>query len=126
MDKSLHILIRALFGAVLVLSLATLGVAAVVGSDAPVWVRGTIVAVIAVVLLLLARRAAAGSRGAYRRMLIMSTVAPIAVAVIVVLPHDGFPAWMKIEQSVVGLLLLGAAVLAGRRDVRQAYRSHGD
>ncbi len=126
MDKNLHSRIRALFAAVLALSVATLVVAAVVGSDAPVWVRGTIVAVIAVVLLLLAKRAAAGSRGAYRRMLIMTTVAPIAVVVIVALPHDGFPVWMKIEQSVVGLLLLGAAVLAGRRDVRQAYRSHAN
>lgn len=126
MDKNLYAQLRTLFAAVLVLSVATLVVAAVVGSDTPVWVRGTIVAVIAVVLLLLAGRAAAGSRGAYRRMLIMSIVAPIAVIVIVALPHDGFPAWMKIEQSVVGLLLLGAAVLAGRRDVRQAYRSHAD
>lgn len=123
MDNKLLSRIRALFGVVLVLSVATLVVAAVVGSESPVWVRGTIVAVIAVILLLLAGRAAAGSRGAYKRMLIMTTVAPIAVAVIVALPHDGFPVWMKIEQTVVGLLLLAAAVLAGRRGVRQAYRT---
>ena len=123
MDNKLRVRLLSLFGAVLVLSAATLVVAAVVGSKAPVWIRGTIVAVIAVVLVLLANRAAAGSRGAYKRMLIMTIVAPIAVVAIVAIPYDGFPLWMKVEQSVVGLLLLGAAVLAGRRGVRQAYRT---
>src|SRR4051812_1963308 len=101
MDKKLHGRVRAAFAAVLALSIATLVVAAIVGSSAAVWVRGTIVVVIAAVLIALARRAFRGSRGAYRRMLIMSTVAPLAIVVIVALPHDGFPVWMKMEQTVV-------------------------
>jgi hypothetical protein len=55
-------------------------------------------------------------------MRLMTTIAPVGVAVIVALPHDGFPLWMKIEQAVVGVLLLSAAVMVGRTNVRQAYR----
>jgi hypothetical protein len=121
MDNELYARLRALFGIVLVLSLATLATAAVIGSNSQVWVRGTIVAVIAVLLLVLARRAHAGSRGAYIRMRVMSTVAPIAVLAIVAIPHDGFPGWMKVEQGVVGALLAAAAVLLGRRSVRAAF-----
>jgi hypothetical protein len=125
MDNVLYVRVRALFGTVLVISLVTLGLAALVGGNAAVWIRGTIVAAIAALLILLARQAFHGSRGAYLRMRLMSTVAPIAIVVIIALPHDGFPVWMKIEQAVVGVLLLAVAIMVGRRAVRQAYAKHG-
>lgn len=121
MDNAAYGRVRALFATVLLLSIATLGAAAIIGAQAPVWVRSAIVTVIAVVLLVLARRAYRGSRAAYLRMRLMTTIAPVGVAVIVALPHDGFPAWMKIEQAVVGVLLLAAAVIVGRIAVRRAY-----
>ncbi|MEV5709842.1 hypothetical protein [Actinoallomurus sp. NPDC052274] len=121
MDKKLYESIRALFVTVLVISITTLGVAAIIGGSAAVWIRGTIVVVIAVLLIALARRSHHGSRAAYRRMRLMSTVAPVAIVVIVALPHDGFPAWMKVEQAVVGLLLAVVAVLVSRKAVRRAY-----
>ncbi|WP_269857099.1 hypothetical protein [Streptomyces sp. RPT161] len=125
MDNGLYRRIRALFAAVLVLSVATLGIAALIGGNAAVWVRSGIVTAIATVLIALARRAFGGSRAAYLRMRLMSTVAPLAIVIIVALPHDGFPAWMKVEQAVVGVLLLAVAVMVGRKAVRQAYPKAG-
>lgn len=125
MDNTTYGRVRALFGAVLVISVATLGVAAVVGGNAAVWVRGAIVVAIAALLVDAARRAVRGSRAGYLRMALMTSAAPLAIAVIVALPDDGFPVWMKGEQAVVGLLLLAAAVLVDRRSVRSAYAKGG-
>ncbi|MGW8374943.1 hypothetical protein [Streptomyces sp. ODS28] len=122
MDNSVYVRLRALFLAVLALSLAALGVAAVLGGSDAVWVRGVIVTVLAGVLVALARRAFLGSRGAYLRMRIMTAAGPVAAAALVALPHDGFPGWMKAEQAVIGILLAAAAVVLGRADVRRAYR----
>ncbi|MCO5998100.1 hypothetical protein [Actinoallomurus rhizosphaericola] len=126
MDKKLYARVRLLFGAVLVLSIATLGVAALTGGGAAVWIRGLIVVAIAVLLLAAARRTYDGSRAAYRRMRVMSTVAPAAIVVIVALPHDGFPVWMKVEQAAVGLLLAVVAVAVSRKTVRRAYSRSGE
>ncbi|MFE7466636.1 hypothetical protein ACFU6R_21390 [Streptomyces sp. NPDC057499] len=125
MDNELYRRVRALFVAVLVVSVATLGTAALVGANAAVWVRGVIVVVISALLITLAARAFRGSRAAYLRMRVMSTVAPVAIVVIVALPHDGFPVWVKVEQSVIGLLLAASAVMVGRKDVRRAYPRTG-
>jgi hypothetical protein len=122
MPNHFYTRIRGLFIAVFAISVATLGAAAAVGANTTVWVRGAIVTAIAAILVASARRAFAGSRGAYLRMRLMTAIAPVAVVVIVALPHDGFPAWMKAEQVVVGLLLAGAAVMLNRVAVRRAYR----
>ena len=114
MDNKAYVRVRALFAAVLVLSVGTLVTAGVVGGNGAVWVRGVVITVLAALLILLARRAFQGSRGAFRRMRIMSIAAPIAIVVIVALPHDGFPMWMKAEQAVVGLLFV-AVLLTLRR-----------
>ncbi|MFG2004966.1 hypothetical protein ACGFNU_38060 [Spirillospora sp. NPDC048911] len=122
MDNKLYERVRALFGAVLAISIATLGVAALIGGNAAVWVRGAIATVLAALLIVLARRAFHGNRRAYLRMRLMSTVAPAAIVVIVALPHDGFPVWMKGEQAAVGLLLALAAIMVSRKPVRRAYQ----
>jgi xanthine/uracil permease len=122
-DNELYVLIRRLFGAVTILSLLTLGIAAVVGGSFTVWVRGIIVLVIGTLLIRFAGRAYNGSRGAYRRMRLMASIAPIAIVAIIAIPHDGFPAWVKVEQALVGILLATAATMLARDRVRRAYRT---
>ncbi|MES9511951.1 hypothetical protein ABWJ92_37125 [Streptomyces sp. NPDC000609] len=125
MDNNLYGRVRALFVTVLAISIATLGIAALIGGNAAVWIRSIIVTAIAAVLISLAGKASRGSRAAYLRMRLMSTVAPLAIMIIIALPHDGFPIWMKVDQAVVGVLLLAVAVMVGRKDVRQAYPKAG-
>ncbi|WP_329194121.1 hypothetical protein [Streptomyces sp. NBC_01435] len=125
MDNKLYGRVRALFVAVLAISIATLGIAALIGGNAAVWIRSIIVTAIAAVLISLAGKASRGSRAAYLRMRLMSTVAPLAIVIIIALPHDGFPVWVKTEQAVVGVLLLAVAVRVGRKDVRHAYPKAG-
>lgn len=127
MDKVIHMdnktftQIRTLFGLVLTLSLVTLGITATVNASTAMWVRGGIVTAVAVLLLVFAGRARRGHRGAYRRIRFMTAIAPLGVAAIVAIPHDGFPLWMKAEQAAIGVLLLAAAVLLNRRSVRRAF-----
>jgi hypothetical protein len=125
MDNQLYVLMRQLFAAVTMLSLLTLGIAVVVGGSSTVWIRGIIVVVIGALLTRFAGQAYRGSRGAYRRMRHMTTIAPIAIVAIVAIPHDGFPAWMKIEQALVGILLATAATMLARSRARRAYRAAG-
>ncbi|GAB7183867.1 hypothetical protein ATKI12_3698 [Kitasatospora sp. Ki12] len=85
-----------------------------------VWVRGTIVVISAAVTLLLTDRAARGSRGAFRRLRIVSAVMLAAIATIIVLPGV-FPVWMKVEQGLCGLALLGVAVPVNGRRLRTLF-----
>lgn len=117
--------VKRLVGCYLALSVLTLGAIALLRDDASavndaVWTRGTIVVVSAVLTFVFAVRAARGSRGAYRRLRIVSAVMVVAVAVIVALPGT-FPLWMKIEQSVCGVLLLGVVVLVNGRRLRSLF-----
>ncbi|MBD0671385.1 hypothetical protein [Streptomyces sp. CBMA156] len=85
-----------------------------------VLVRGTIVVASAALTLLLTVRAANGSRGAFRRLRIISAVMIVAIAAIVALPGT-FPAWMKAEQAVCGLALLGVAAVVNGRHLRSLF-----
>ncbi|MFJ4184326.1 hypothetical protein [Kitasatospora sp. NPDC089509] len=85
-----------------------------------VWVRGTLVLVGAAVTLLLTVRAARGSRGAFRRLRIVSGVMLVAIAVIIAVPGM-FPLWMKIEQGCCGLALLGVALVINGRQLRTLF-----
>ena len=85
-----------------------------------VWVRGTIVAVTSLFTWLFATRAAQGSRRAYLRLRIISVVLVVAIATIIALPGV-FPVWMKIEQGVCGLVLLGVVVLVNGTGARSAF-----
>ena len=51
---------------------------------------------------------------------IVSIVTTVAIVVIVVLPGT-FPAWLKVEQSVCGVLMLGVALLANGRTARSRF-----
>jgi hypothetical protein len=82
--------------------------------DGAVWSRCSIVLAGAIVLLLLTVGAARGSRTAWIRVRIISTVVVAAVVVVVSIP--GFlPPWVRIEQGVCGGLVLPVAILVNLR-----------
>ena len=88
--------------------------------NSAVWTRAIIVLVTAVLMARFTARAAGGSRGAYRRLRIVSIVATVAIVVIVALPGT-FPVWMRIEQGVCGLVMLKIALAANGRHLRQTF-----
>ncbi|AEA25377.1 hypothetical protein ACFQ34_30430 [Pseudonocardia benzenivorans] len=83
-----------------------------------VWIRGVIVAASAVLTFAFARRAAAGSRRALLRLRLVTAIMVVAIVVVVAVP-GAFPVWLKIEQVVCGVLLLGIAMIADVPGVRQ-------
>jgi|1186.fasta_scaffold557559_1 hypothetical protein len=85
-----------------------------------VWTRGTIVVASAVLTFLFARRAAQGSRKGFLRLRIVSAVMLVAIVVIIALPGT-FPLWMKAEQAVCGLLLLGVALIVNGKHLRSVF-----
>ena len=107
------------------ISLCTL-VAIVLLRDKPdlvtdaVWIRGMIVAATSLLMLSFATGTARGSSRSYLRLRIASGIMLIAIAVIIALP-GGFPPWMKIEQGVCGLLLLGVVAVVNGRRIRSAF-----
>lgn len=118
---------KVLAGGYLGLSVLTLVVAFVLRDNADevnptVWVRGTIVVASAVLTLRFLVSAARGARRSYLRLRIISLVMPVAIAVIIALPGL-IPPWMKIEQAMCGVLLLGVALIANRDQVRVLFRT---
>ncbi|HEY3687873.1 MAG TPA: hypothetical protein VGL93_32850 [Streptosporangiaceae bacterium] len=117
--------LKVLLGAFLALSVLNLLTAYLLRDDAgevndAVWIRGTFVLASAVTLLMITLRVARGSRPAYRRARIISVVVLVAIAVVASWPGL-LPVWMRVEQVVCGLLLLGVvAVLFGPR-LRAAF-----
>jgi hypothetical protein len=104
-------------------AISVLAVVAIVlmgNQSSSVWIHGIAVAASAVGALVAAHLASRGSRGAYRRLQILSVVVVVAIAVFIALP-DGFPLWMKAEQGVAGLLMAGVAVLANSSQVRSLF-----
>ncbi|MFB9834581.1 hypothetical protein [Actinoallomurus acaciae] len=117
--------VKLLVGGYLLLSLVTF-VAIVLLRDhhsvvtAAVWVRGTIVALTSLLMFSFAARAARGSRGAFLRLRIASAVMVVAIVVIIALPGT-FPMWLRLEQGVCGLLLLGVVALVHGRRLRSLF-----
>lgn len=87
-----------------------------------VWVRGTIVVASSALMFLFVVRIARGSRAAWRRVRILAAIMVVAIAAIVALPGP-FPAWMKIDQVVCGLILLGVNVLVNGAHMRARFAS---
>ncbi|MFD7153326.1 hypothetical protein ACFV9C_01935 [Kribbella sp. NPDC059898] len=85
-----------------------------------VWVRGTIVVGSSLLTFLFARSAAKGSHRGYLRLRIVSAVMLVAIAVIIALPGT-FPLWMKGEQAVCGLLLLGVTLVVNSKHLRSVF-----
>jgi hypothetical protein len=119
--RSLTLLVAGYLG----LSVLTLVAAALLDADPElvtdaVWVRGTIVVISAAVMAASTRRAARGSRRAFRRVRILAAAMVVAIIVIIAVPGS-FPTWMKLEQAVCGLLLVGVVALTGGRRLRSVF-----
>ncbi|MGI5340461.1 hypothetical protein ACQEVS_25230 [Streptomyces sp. CA-181903] len=117
--------VKVLVGGYVVLSVLTLVAIALLRDDADavnsaVWVRAGIVVASALFTRAFAVRAARGSRGAYRRLRVVSGVMVIAIIVIVALPGT-FPLWLKTEQAVCGLLLSGVVLIVNGRHLRALF-----
>ncbi|RAG86040.1 hypothetical protein DN069_08465 [Streptacidiphilus pinicola] len=119
--RSLRTLVTAYAG----LSVATLGVAYLLRGHtalvtSTVWIRGGIVALASLLMLSFVVRSARGHRGAFRRLRITSALMLVAIAVIASLP--GFlPVWMRVEQALCGVLLLGVVAIANGRHLRGVF-----
>ncbi|MBL7486965.1 hypothetical protein I6A60_34260 [Frankia sp. AgB1.9] len=117
--------VRLLTGGYLTLSVLTMAAVVLLRGHpslvtGAVWTRTTIVTVSALLTFAFAAGTARGSRGAFRRLRIVSTVMVIAIVVIVAIPGD-FPMWLKIEQGACGLLLLGVVRLVRGRHLRGLF-----
>ena len=88
--------------------------------NSAVWTHGIVVVASALLTYMLTVRASAGARRPYLRLRIISIVMPAAMVVIIALPGT-FPLWMKIEQGVCGLLLIGVAFLVNGKHLRSSF-----
>ncbi|MFF0266092.1 hypothetical protein [Kribbella sp. NPDC004536] len=88
--------------------------------NSAVWVRGTIVVGSSLLTLLFARSAAKGSHRGFLRLRIVSAVMLVAIVTIIALPGT-FPLWLKGEQAVCGLLLLGVTLLVNGKHLRSVF-----
>ena len=118
-------IVKALLVGYLAVSVLTLAAIVLLRNDVSVvnpavWIRGTIVAASSVLTLAFAAGAARGSRGAYRRLRVITAVMPVAIVVIIALPGT-FPLWMKVEQAVCGVLLLGVVAVVNGRVMRASF-----
>lgn len=85
-----------------------------------VWVRGEIVAVGSLVMFAFVVGVSRGRRRAYLRLRIASGVMVAAIAVLVSLP--GFlPVWMRVEQGVCGVLLVGVVAILNGGYLRSVF-----
>jgi hypothetical protein len=85
-----------------------------------VWVRGTIVTASALLTTFFAAQMARGESRGYLRLRLVSAIMVVAIAVIIALPGT-FPLWMKIEQGVCGLLLLGVVAIVNSKHLRSTF-----
>lgn len=117
---------RRLIMAFIALSAATLVTAFFLSRSDPslvsstVWTRATIVLIDSFVALSYAKRASLGLAKAYRNLRWLSAGSVVGVVVLVALPGL-LPGWMKLEQAVCGLLLIGVVVSINSNKVRALY-----
>jgi len=79
------------------------------------WVHGIIVAAMSLLMTRFAMGTIQGKDRMLLRLRITSTIMIIAIAITSAIPGD-FPVWMKIEQSVCGLLLIALAFVLSRKN----------
>jgi len=111
-----------LFGAVSGIVLATTAISAALGGDvtAFMWIRGAIMLVMAPVILRLVASAAQGSRSSFERVRILTTVLPIAIIVVDLIPGL-CPVWYAAMQAIGALGLLGAGIVTRRAPLSGAF-----
>ena len=117
--------IKVVFGGYLVLSLLTVLAAFILRNDAAVmsrsvWIRGSVALASAIILLLSALSAARGSAQAFLRVRVISAIAVVPIVLVITIP-DLIPVWMKIEQGICGVLLIGVVAMVNGRHLREAF-----
>ncbi|MEV4503188.1 hypothetical protein [Streptomyces klenkii] len=85
-----------------------------------VWVRTSIVVAASLLMASFAAGTARGHSRSYLRLRLSSAAMVAAIAVIVALPGT-FPAWLRAEQAVCGLLLLGVVLAVNGKRMRSAF-----
>ncbi|MFI9360055.1 hypothetical protein ACIG5E_03170 [Kitasatospora sp. NPDC053057] len=112
----------ALFAVIGVTTLATVAVMASAGHETTpfMWIRGVIFPALAPVLLRLTTRAAEGSHQAFDRIRTLSTVMPIAVIAVDLIPGI-CPAWYAVLQGLSALALLPIAALTRTKALTAAF-----
>lgn len=83
-----------------------------------VWIRGTILFATSLLLFAFTNHITRGSRKALLRVRIIATILLASVIVLLVVGHQLLPLWMKLEQAVCGLLLLGIVILVNGKPIR--------
>ncbi|RFU43256.1 hypothetical protein DZF91_02070 [Actinomadura logoneensis] len=105
-----------LYGAVNAITLGTVAVMASTGHEASsfMWIRGVVLLVAAPVLYRMVVRAAQGSAKAFERVRTVSTVLPVAIVAVDLVPGL-CPPWYAVLQGLSALALVGVAVLTRTR-----------
>jgi hypothetical protein len=88
--------------------------------NAAVWIRAVAVVASAALMLFFAVRTAKGRGRSYRRLRLVSAIMVVAIVLIIVLP-GAFPVWLKIEQGVCGLILLGVVLVVNGKPMRSVF-----
>ncbi|KAB8191066.1 hypothetical protein FH608_031040 [Nonomuraea phyllanthi] len=83
-----------------------------------VWIRAVGVLVLSLLYLRWAARLRGGSRRVYRRLLWVSVAGSLGIAALALLPGTPYPAWVRVEQAVQGVILLALAWVLTRPAVR--------
>jgi len=83
------------------------------------WVRAVILLAVSPVLMRTARRAGAGAETMARRLRVVSTVLPVAVVAVDLVPGVA-PIWYAAMQGVAALALVPVAVMSWRRAAGRA------
>jgi hypothetical protein len=117
--------VRGLIGVYMALCVATLAAVVVLRNHhsivtAPVWVRTSIVVASSLLMAAFAARAARGSRRAFLRLRLVSAIMVVAIVVIIAIPGS-FPVWLKIEQGICGLVLIGVVSVVNGKHLRSAF-----
>jgi hypothetical protein len=88
--------------------------------NAAVWIRAVAVVASAALMLFFAVRTAKGRGRSYHRLRLVSAIMVVAIVLIIVLP-GAFPVWLKIEQGVCGLILLGVVLVVNGKPMRSVF-----
>ncbi|MFI0227490.1 hypothetical protein [Streptomyces lydicus] len=84
------------------------------------WVRCIIVVATSLLMTSFAARASRGHAKSFLRLRLASGIMVVAIAIIVALP-GAFPVWLRIEQAVCGLILLGVVSKANSKLLRSVF-----
>ncbi|WP_214318447.1 hypothetical protein [Nonomuraea sediminis] len=101
-----------LFGAVSAIVLGVVAVMAFTGHEASsfMWVRGAVLLAVAPLIYRMTVRASEGSYKAFDRVRTLSTIMPIAIIGVDLIPGL-CPAWYAVLQGLSALALIGVAVI---------------